>query len=105
TRATASAVLLPVPSPRRLKPPQPRPATLTLSPVRPSVAYSMRPPDFSGSPGAPDGEHRGRRRPDDQTGRRARHGPLAAAAGEAERAHVLSARSAAGRPGQNGPRA
>ena len=37
----ASASLLPVPSPKRLKPPQPSPATLTLSPVRPSVVYSM----------------------------------------------------------------
>ena len=40
-RATASASLLPVPSPSRLNPPQPSPATLTLSPVRPSVTYSI----------------------------------------------------------------
>ncbi len=33
----ASASLLPVPSPNWLNPPQPSPATLTLSPVRPSV--------------------------------------------------------------------
>src|SRR5215471_5640918 len=41
TSTTASARFFPVPSPSRLKPPQPRPATETLSPVRPSVAYSM----------------------------------------------------------------
>src|SRR5438046_4875716 len=39
--AIASVSLLPVPRPSRLKPPQPRPATLTLRPVRPSVVYSM----------------------------------------------------------------
>src|SRR5205814_9738686 len=39
--AMASASLLPVPRPNRLNPPQPRPATLTLSPVRPSVVYSI----------------------------------------------------------------
>src|SRR5438270_13820356 len=32
---------LPVPSPNWLKPPQPSPATLTRSPVRPSVVYSI----------------------------------------------------------------
>jgi hypothetical protein len=41
TMATASASLLPVPRPSRLKPPQPNPATLTFSPVRPSVVYSI----------------------------------------------------------------
>ena len=40
-QATASASLLPVPSPSRLNPPQPSPATLTLSPVRPSVVNSI----------------------------------------------------------------
>ena len=37
----ASASVLPVPSPYWLNPPQPSPATLTLSPVRPSVVYCM----------------------------------------------------------------
>src|SRR5271165_212667 len=52
TRATASAVLLPVPSPRRLNPPQPSPATLTLSPVLPRMTYSMTPTAGSGTSGA-----------------------------------------------------
>ena len=42
TRAIDCASLLPVPRPRRLLPPQPKPATLTLSPVRPSIVYSMQ---------------------------------------------------------------
>src|SRR6266851_8616173 len=42
--AIASASLLPVPSPNWLNPPQPSPATLTRSPVRPSVVYSIRSP-------------------------------------------------------------
>src|SRR5262245_15287376 len=37
----ASASVLPCPSPKRLLPPQPRPATLTRSPVLPSVTYSI----------------------------------------------------------------
>src|SRR5579872_126493 len=40
--AMALASVPPVLSPSRLKPPQPRPATLTVSSVRPSVVYSMR---------------------------------------------------------------
>src|ERR1700758_386470 len=52
TSATASALLLPVPSPSRLNPPQPSPATLTLRPVLPSMTYSMTPPVSSGTPGA-----------------------------------------------------
>src|SRR4029434_9021165 len=39
--AMASASVLPRPSPRRLFPPQPRPATLTRSPVWPSMTYSI----------------------------------------------------------------
>ena len=39
--AMASASLLPALSPNRLNPPQPSPATLTLSSVRPSVVYSI----------------------------------------------------------------
>src|SRR6516165_2649189 len=58
-RATASVLLLPVPSPSRLKPPPPSPATLTLSPVRPSVTYSMNPPLASATSGAgPSGQMR-----------------------------------------------
>src|SRR5947208_16616159 len=38
---TASSSVLPCGRPSRLKPPQPRPATLTLRPVLPSVVYSM----------------------------------------------------------------
>src|SRR5262245_9624661 len=37
----ASASVLPRPSPKRLFPPQPSPATLTRSPVLPSVTYSI----------------------------------------------------------------
>src|SRR5216683_7980575 len=37
----ASASLLPRPSPSRLKPPQPSPATLARRPVRPSATYSI----------------------------------------------------------------
>src|ERR1700716_1089233 len=40
SRAPSSSVL-PCGMPSRLKPPQPRPATLTLRPVLPSVVYSM----------------------------------------------------------------
>src|SRR5712691_3379830 len=43
----ASSSLLPVPSPNWLNPPQPSPATLTLSPVRPSVVYSMPQPSIA----------------------------------------------------------
>src|SRR5260370_42185531 len=42
--AIASASLLPVPSPNRLKPPQPRAATLTRSSARLSVVYSIESP-------------------------------------------------------------
>src|SRR5689334_16397955 len=40
--AIALASVPPVDSPSRLNPPQPRPATLTLSSVLPSVVYSIR---------------------------------------------------------------
>ena len=40
--AMALASVPPVFSPSRLNPPQPRPATLTLSSVLPNVVYSMR---------------------------------------------------------------
>ena len=40
--AMALASVPPVFSPSRLNPPQPRPATLTLSSVLPSVVYSIR---------------------------------------------------------------
>jgi len=40
-RCTASSSVLPAGSPSRLKPPQPRPATLTFKPVFPKVVYSI----------------------------------------------------------------
>src|SRR5690242_244614 len=51
--AIALASVPPVDSPSRLNPPQPRPATLTLSSVLPSVVYSIQSPVCEGREGNP----------------------------------------------------